>query len=322
MKDPLVADQSEIEELRAALEQAERRIHALKRVSKTRKLRYERAEAELARIKGTWPRRIYRRGRRAVGLGQVRSFCLFIGYPRSGHSLVGSLLDAHPDIAIAHEVNVLGLVAGNDLDRRTLFHTLLRRSEADATRTAGRRATGYSYAVPKGWQGQLRQLRVIGAKSGEKTSLRLGRDPGELNGLRRIVGAPVRLLHITRNPFDCIARQAAIMKDGVPERTVAGATDFLRRLARFNDRLIESGADVLTVRHESLVRDPQGELRRICSFLRVEPDDEWLAACASIVFATPKRSRDAVEWTDDERAAVDEIIARRPFFAGYSWDGE
>jgi hypothetical protein len=111
-----VADQSEIEELRAALEKAERRIHALKRVSKTRKLRYERAEAELARIKGTWPRRTYRRGRRAVGLGQVRSFCLFIGYPRSGHSLVGSLLDAHPDIAIAHEVNVLGLVAGNDLD--------------------------------------------------------------------------------------------------------------------------------------------------------------------------------------------------------------
>jgi len=210
VKDPLVADQSEIEELRAALEKAERRIHALKRVSKTRKLRYERAEAELARIKGTWPRRIYRRGRRAVGLGQVRSFCLFIGYPRSGHSLVGSLLDAHPDIAIAHEVNVLGLVAGNDLDRRTLFHTLLRRSEADATRTAGRRATGYSYAVPKGWQGQVRQLRVIGAKSGEKTSLRLGRDPGELNGLRRLVGAPVRLLHVTRNPFDCIARQAAI----------------------------------------------------------------------------------------------------------------
>jgi len=27
----------------------------------------------------------------------VRTFCLFIGYPRSGHSLVGSLLDAHPD---------------------------------------------------------------------------------------------------------------------------------------------------------------------------------------------------------------------------------
>ena len=319
MKDPLVTEESEIEELRLALEKAEVRILALKRVSKTRKLRYERAEAELARLRSTWPRRAYRRSRRAVGLGQLRSFCLFIGYPRSGHSLVGSLLDAHPDIAIAHEVNVLGLVVAEGLDRRTLFHTLLRRSEADATRTAGRRATGYSYAVPHGWQGQVRQLRVIGAKAGEKTSLRLGRDPGELARLRRVVGAPVRLIHVTRNPFDCIARQALIKKGGAPERTVAGATDFVRRLARFNDRLIADGAEVLTVRHESLVLDPRAELLRVTTFLRVEPDADWLDACASIVFPAPKQSRELVEWTAEERAAVDEIIARRGFFEGYSW---
>jgi chromosome segregation ATPase len=52
VKDSLVANESEIEELRQALEKAERRISALKRVSKTRKLRYQRAEAELARLQG------------------------------------------------------------------------------------------------------------------------------------------------------------------------------------------------------------------------------------------------------------------------------
>jgi hypothetical protein len=314
-----VANDSEVQELRAALEKAERRIAALKRISKTRKLRYERAEAELARLNGTWARRAYRRGRRAIGLGELRSFCLFIGYPRSGHSMLGSLLDAHPDVAIAHEVNVLGLVVGEGLDRTALFEMLLRGSEAEAMRTDGRRATGYSYDVPGGWQGQVRRLRVLGAKSGEKTSLRLGRDSGEIARLRRVVGAPVRLIHVTRNPFDSIARMAAITKNGVPERTVAGATDFLRRLARFNDRLIDEGADVLTVRHESLVADPRAELARVAGFLRVEPEPEWLDACASIVFPAPKQSREAVEWTDEERAAVDEIIARRGFFAGYSW---
>ncbi|PSP19753.1 MAG: sulfotransferase family protein [Cyanobacteria bacterium SW_5_48_44] len=35
----------------------------------------------------------------------VDKYCMFIGYPRSGHSLVGSLLDAHPNIIIAHELN-------------------------------------------------------------------------------------------------------------------------------------------------------------------------------------------------------------------------
>ena len=40
-------------------------------------------------------------------LDDVKTLCLFIGYQRSGHSLVGSLLDAHPRMAIAHELDAL-----------------------------------------------------------------------------------------------------------------------------------------------------------------------------------------------------------------------
>ena len=40
-------------------------------------------------------------------LQSVEAFCIFIGYPRSGHSLLGSLLDAHPEMVIAHELDVL-----------------------------------------------------------------------------------------------------------------------------------------------------------------------------------------------------------------------
>ena len=32
---------------------------------------------------------------------------MFIGYPRSSHSLVGAILDAHPEIIITHEYNLL-----------------------------------------------------------------------------------------------------------------------------------------------------------------------------------------------------------------------
>jgi hypothetical protein len=311
------------EELRNELEQAEQKIEALKDVASVRKLRYERAEAELDRLRRAWPRRAIRYARETVGLRELRSVCLFIGYPRSGHSLLGSLLDAHPDIAIAHEVNVLALVAESDLSRRELFETLLRQSEADASRKAGRHVTGYSYAVRGQWQGQIRTLRVIGAKSGEKTTVRLGRDLGELAKLTRIARAPVRLVHVTRNPYDSIARMAAVTKEGVPERTVAGSIDFVRRLARINDRVIESGkAQVLTVRHETFVREPRADLRRLAEFLGVEPDEKWEKACARIVFHAPQRARDVVTWTDEERAEVEQIIERRPFFAGYTWTSD
>ena len=51
----------------------------------------------------------------------MHAFCLFVGYSRSGHSLVGALLDAHPEITIAHQVNGLKLVIEDNLSRRLLF---------------------------------------------------------------------------------------------------------------------------------------------------------------------------------------------------------
>ena len=43
-------------------------------------------------------------------LDEVERVCLFIGHPRSGHSLVGAMLDAHPDLCIAHELDMLAFL--------------------------------------------------------------------------------------------------------------------------------------------------------------------------------------------------------------------
>ncbi len=41
---------------------------------------------------------------------QIESFCLFLGYPGSGHSVIGALLDAHPEVVISNEIHVLRLM--------------------------------------------------------------------------------------------------------------------------------------------------------------------------------------------------------------------
>lgn len=37
----------------------------------------------------------------------IETFVMFIGYPRSSHSLVGSILDAHPEIIISNEYHII-----------------------------------------------------------------------------------------------------------------------------------------------------------------------------------------------------------------------
>lgn len=245
---------------------------------------------------------------------------MFVGYSRSGHSLVGALLDAHPEITIAHEANALELVIERDLPRRALFETLVENARRQSEHPRGRHAGGgYSFVVPGQWQGRTRRLRVIGDKKGGATRAWLERDPRVLTTLARRVRVPLRVLHVTRNPYDCIARRVLIKGD--EGLTLAEATDnFGRSVRTIDDTLVARGdRRLLTLRHESLVRSPRTELARACRFLGVEADDAYLDACASIVFSTPQTARHRVEWTRSERDAVEQIIDRHAFLAGYSW---
>lgn len=135
----------------------------------------------------------------------VTQFVMFIGFPRSSHSLIGSLLDAHPEACIAHEVDVLKYVHAN-FSSHQIFHLLL--ENAIATGQKGREETGYSYHVPGQYQGQYTHLRVIGDKRGGNSSRRLKAHPKLLQELKQRIGIPLRMIHISRNPFDNMATMA------------------------------------------------------------------------------------------------------------------
>jgi hypothetical protein len=309
--------------LRLNLLRAERKKESAKVDALKWRGRYERADLELAQLKKAWPYRLTRiasRATRTAGpdeYADLHAFCLFVGYPRSGHSLIGSLLDAHPEVVIAHEANALALVSVEGAQQRQLFDTLADNSARQLKR--GRRSSGYSYVVEGQWQGRARTLRVIGDKDGQKSASRISREPEALVALQQLVRVPVQLVHVTRNPYDTIARMA-LTTGGAPEEAVTNAITSYTRLARSADELITGGKyATLTVRHESFATQPKLELRRICAFLGLTADDSYLDACAHIVIPAPRRARDLVEWSDYQRGAVEQVIDNHSFFRDYSW---
>ena len=91
---------------------------------------------------------------------------MFIGYPRSGHSLVGAILDAHPEIIIPHQYDViqnwklykLSTPVNKKLSKYHLFYDLHQLSEEQAmfrmrSKFPSGNTGGYSYHVPGLWQG-------------------------------------------------------------------------------------------------------------------------------------------------------------------------
>ena len=132
----------------------------------------------------------------------VRTFLLFVGHPRSGHSLVGSLLDAHPTSSCPTSSTCSSTsppaTAGASCSRLVLEH-------ARANAAAGRKSWGYSYAVPGQWQGRYDRLEVVGDKRGRATTARLAERPELLDRLAATVGVPVSIVQVVRDPFDNIA---------------------------------------------------------------------------------------------------------------------
>ena len=107
----------------------------------------------------------------------VETFALFIGHGRSGHSLVGAILDAHPEIVIAHEFDVLNGITGAFYKKIRLFfdlHSLSRQQalfENRASCPARADNHRYCYNVPGQWQGTYKTK----IKVNDEFSLKIGR---------------------------------------------------------------------------------------------------------------------------------------------------
>ena len=150
----------------------------------------------------------YLAGRAARGepglFADVDTFCIFVGHNKSGTSLMGGLLDAHPQIVLADEADALQYVEAG-FNRDALFHVLLRssRTELRKGRVTARRLEPYSYLVPGQSQGSSTHPRVVGDSTSGTSTRRLGSDPRLFDRLDRL-GTDVKLIQVIRNPFDPI----------------------------------------------------------------------------------------------------------------------
>ncbi|HXQ43904.1 MAG TPA: sulfotransferase [Acidimicrobiales bacterium] len=258
----------------------------------------------------------------------VERFCFFIGYPRSGHSLVGSLLNAHREVLIAHELDALGYVE-HRFGRSQLYALLLERDQVFAS--IGRRWMGYDYVVPNQFQGRWSRLRVIGDKRGHVSTYRLHEHPEVLDRLRRVVGVPIRVVHVTRNPYDNIATMARRAAEARVRRTGQSADGSGPELSEAVERYAElcSWIDAIRRRldpeelhdvvYEEFVARPAESLTELCRFLDVEAETAYVADCAGIVWPQVRRARDGVVWSDADRERVEEVIGRYRVLGGYSW---
>lgn len=249
---------------------------------------------------------------------EIERYCMFIGYPRSGHTLVGSLLDAHPDIVISHELDALRFLRAG-FSREQIFSLILHKDKVFTGK--GREWTGYDYAIDGLWQGRYRNLKVIGDKKGGGSSRHLQAKPNIIEKLRKEMELPIKLIHIVRHPLDNIATHKR--KWSVQPSLQEAIDSYFRRVeanAKLQSEVEEH--EWCELSHEQFIENPEASLTTLIEFLEVEPHEDYIKAAASKVFNSPSNSRNKIDWPQEMIDQVAERSQKYDFLKDYEFTVE
>lgn len=292
---------------------------------------------------------------------RIKKLVFFVGYPRSGHSIIGTLMDAHPHVVISNEFNLFMRFpeldkASNSTWRDHLYNVLYARSRQDARASRADEKKGYNLKVDGLWQGKFSgYIEVIGDKSGDITTRAYLHNRTEFlrnyKKLKSEVSIPLRIIHTVRNPFDMISTTVVITKENRTKfremkqafestsadlgnaSTVHKYEDsavvrgngrvFFRRIDTVM-KLIEifGRENVLDVHNCDLVADPRGTMARIFQFLDVNAAGHYLDTCAKKVFKSVSRSRNMVDWTSEQIEEVERRMKDYDVLRRYSFTSD
>lgn len=249
----------------------------------------------------------------------IENYCIFIGYQRSGSSLIGALLDAHPNAVIAHELNVMQYFEAN-FNKNQIYYLLQQNSQEYAEK--GRNWSGYSYQVPNQWQGKYQEIKVIGDKKAALSAIKISKNPQLLQQIKNTVGVPIKIIHIMRNPYDNIT---TMFKKS--DRKNTNALNFRETIEYYFSlcddinkiKQLVPEDSVYDIKQESVINNPQKNLKELCVFLELEADEAYLQDCASIIFKSPRKTRETTEWKSEDIELVARKISDYDFLQGYSF---
>ena len=265
-------------------------------------------------------------------INRVKCFVFFVGRSHSGHSIVGSILDSHPHMIVAHEAKIFFQLKDDPMrftSKAAVFNELWRNSYNVSHTSGGLRNSdsfdikrkGYTLQIGDLYQGTYSSyVDVIGDKNGGKTVSFFHRDPLEwkniYNKLKTLIDIPFKVIYVIRNPYDNIASAFLYhCSDKMSDIRISNKSFSLndseyKHMAHHIQRHFDShqtimsakkqyNLDLLEIHVKDLVEHPTSTIGKMCNFLGVNCSESYVQGCSKNLFNTESKTRYKIKWTAD-----------------------
>ena len=286
----------------------------------------------------------------------VKKFVFFVGYSRSGHSILGTILDAHPHVVIANEFLLFRKFA-SDLERASektwtanLMNKLYQLSVFDPNQIRASAKKGYTLNIDGLWQGNFdRHIEVIGDKSGGMTTMCYLQDKvgfkKNYQKLKNKLSMPIRIIHGLRNPFDMIATRLVLdnkiistemfrqlkqkpsntkrlpMPQSALKYEINKQFQLIAAVVEMIDTVL-GPENVLEVHNCDMVNDPRNTMSKLFDFLDVETSEHFLDICSDKIFKSTSRSRDLIEWSPEQVSRIEQEMKKYKMLSRYNFTSD
>lgn len=245
----------------------------------------------------------------------MRYYLNFMGYPRSGHTLVAAILNANPNVVCSNQQNIYSLI--QNMNRKQLLNAIY-----DKSNPLYFKETTRILSSPK------QEITVIGDKTGHRTVEILKGKPFRLGQLKSIIGVPFKWIHVVRNPYDNLATWGLLnfqnkTKNGQNTTPKDELNNVIEKYKKLNQTIskLRMSEDVLTVNHEYVITRMHNTLEEMCNFLEISFDPQWRDNVRNTVWKKPRITRNKLPWTAIQKQTVAKIIEQYPWLNGYVFGG-
>ena len=239
-----------------------------------------------------------------------QTFCLIIGNARSGSTILGSAIDAHPNAIVANET-----LASNNFWRGLNKESILQEviENACVNHQNSRPSENYHYQIGDA-PATKKRVHVYGDKIWNPATLLLHGDYELIPRLSETLNAKIFLIASIRNPFDTIATMHRRSQAPIADR-IRWYFMHCESISALEARSPDAG--FMHCHHELLIANPDEELLRICEALNLSTDKKHLESISKFLFKTPSRTSSTIDWTVED---IENILTRMqnfPYLAHY-----
>jgi hypothetical protein len=230
-------------------------------------------------------------------------FALVVGNARSGTTIVGSLIDAHPRMICANESRASGVYWAG-LSKYEIIGEIINNCEHNYTHQ--RPSSDYFYRIETA-QKSLSDIDIIADKGWNPVLLLLHGDNRLLERLARTVDCEIALIHCIRNPFNVIAT--------MHQRSGASLINRMRwyfmHCEAIQAIIEQAELNIHTIYHEELLNKPARVVEQLYGFLGHISPNGIMHRIKRVLFSSPHETRLPLDWP---QYAVDEIRRRMRCF--------